>query len=551
MLLERRRRHLERYIEIGRVLARHGWDHILGRLGLADIFHVKHRALGTPPGPVQVRESIEELGPTFIKLGQLLSTRPDIIPKDYTDELEKLQDEVPPVSFHSIRQVIEEEFGMPVDGVFAAFDPKPLASASLGQTYLATLFDGQHVVVKVQRPGIRQTIETDLEIMAGVAHFLEQHFEQARIYGLSELVEEFSISIRQEMDYTREGRNGDKLLESFAGVGAVKIAATIWDYTTVRVLTQERLIGIKISDIPALDAGGYDRVAIARNLSRAFLKMVFVDGFFHSDPHPGNLVVLKDNVVGFVDYGQMGRLNATLKMQVTRLLSDYIQEDSEGFAETLLDIGTSTSDLNRHAYGREIDQLLRQWYDVPVSQVRIGDILRRTMQISARYRVRLPANMAMLMKATIEIESTDSLLDPNYNLTQDAREYIERSIRSEFSTRKIKTQLLENLLAWKDLFINFPHRGAEVLENMAENRFRVIFRHEGLEAPAEDIDQSANRLSFALIVSSIIIGSSLVLSSRIGPAWHGFPVLGLIGYGIALILGAALLISIIRGGKLW
>ncbi len=551
MLLEKRRRHLERYIEIGRVLARHEWEHILGRLGLTEIFRVRQQAIGVPPGPVEVRESLEELGPTFIKLGQLLSTRPDIIPKEYADELEKLQDKAPPVPYTDIRRAIEEEFGMPVDHVVKTFDQEPLASASLGQTHLATLFDGRDAVVKVQRPGIRQTVDTDLEIMAGIAHFLEQHFEQVSAYGLSDVVDEFSISIHQEMDYTREGRNGDKLRENFADVPTVKIAATIWDYTTLCILTQERLCGTKISDVAELDLHGYDRVAVANNLSRAFLKMIFVDGFFHSDPHPGNLIVMENNVVGILDYGQMGRLDMNVKTQITRLLSEYIQEDSDGFAETLLDMGTAPTDLNRYAYAREIDRLLRQYYDVPVAEVRIGDMLRRSMQISARYRVRLPANMAMLAKAIVEVESADKILDPNYNLTQDAREYIERSVRSELTAGKLRTQLFQNLLAWKNLLLDFPHRGAEVLESMAENRFRIIFKHEGLESATEDIDQSANRLSFALLASSIIIGSSLVLSSKVGPLWHGYPLLGVIGYGIALVLGVALLFSIIRAGKLW
>jgi ubiquinone biosynthesis protein len=334
-------------------------------------------------------------------------------------------------------------------------------------------------------------------------------------------------------------------------VPTIRIAATIWEYTAIRVLTQDFLRGVKISDIEALDAQGYDRVAIANNLSRAFLKMIFVDVFFHSDPHPGNLVVLEDNVVGILDYGQMGRLDAALKSKITVLLSEYIQEDSGGFAETLLDMGTAPPDLNRYAYTREIDRLLRQYYDVPVSEVRIGDMLRRAMQISARYRVRLPANVAMLAKAIVEVESTDQLLDPNYNLTRDAQEYIERSIRGELTPRRIRTQILQNLLSWKRLLIDFPHRSAEVLESMAENRFRIIFKHEGLEAATKDIDRSANRLSFALMASAIIIGSALILSAKVGPLYHGYAVLGLVGFGVAFLLAVWLMISIIRAGSLW
>ncbi len=551
MVLEKKRRHIERYVEIGRVLAKHGWEHLLGRFGLADLLHVTQSSNGAPPGPIEVRKSIEELGPTFIKLGQLLSTRPDIIPKEYADELEKLQDKAPPIPFNEVRRVIEEEFGLPIEQVFAKLDPDPLATASLGQVHVSTLLDGREMVVKIQRPGIIQQIDTDLEIMAGIARFLEQHVEQARTYGLSDIVDEFSIIIHQEMDYTREGRNGDKLRDNLAELKTTRTAAIVWDYTTSRVLTQERLCGIKINDIQALDANGHDRAAIAENLSRAFLKMIFVDGFFHSDPHPGNLVVLDDNVVGILDYGQMGRLDTDLKTKITMLLSGYIQEDSSGFAETLLEIGSAPPDLNRNAYIKDIDRLLRQYYDVPVSEVRIGDMLRRSVQFSATHRIRLPANVGMLAKAIIEVESADQLLDPHYNLTRNSQEYIDQSIRGELTPRKIRVQLLQSFLSWKKLLIHFPNKSAEILDSMAENRFRIIFKHEGLESATKDIDRSSNRLAFALMASSIILGSAVILSAKVGPLYHGYPIIGLIGFGISFLLAIWLMISIIRAGSLW
>lgn len=551
MILERKRRHLERYIEIGRILATYGWENLLGRLGLADLFRLRKQVGGVPPGPVQVREAIEELGPTFIKLGQALSTRGDILPAEYVAELEKLQDAAPPVPHDDVCRVISEELGAPADDVFARFDETPLASASLGQAHAAALADGREVVVKVQRPGVRQTIETDLEILAGVAHFLEQHFEQARTYGLSDLVDEFSIAIHQELDYTREGRNGDRLRENFADIPYVRIAETIWDHATSRVLTLERMSGVKINDLREIDIRGYNRRKIATNLTRAFLKMIFVDGLFHSDPHPGNLVVLDDNVVGLLDYGQVGRLDSETKTHVTMLLAAYVQEDSASFAEVLVDMGTAPPGLNRHAFTSEIDRLLRQYYGVPVSEVQIGEVLRRALQVSAKHRVKLPAGLALLVKATMEVEAADNLLDPDYNLASEAKPFIEQSIRGEFAVGKMRTQLLQNVLQWKSLFLDFPHKVAEVLDNMAKNSFRIIFKHEGLEGPIRDIDRSANRLSFALIASATIVASALILSAKVGPMWRGYPVVGLIGFALAFVFAVYLMISIIRAGKLW
>jgi ubiquinone biosynthesis protein len=251
LILDRRRRHLERYLEIGHILASYGWQSLLSRLGLTNLFGIRKRPSGVPPGPVQVRQSLEELGPTFVKLGQVLSTRPDIIPPNYIAELEKLQDRVPPIPFAEIRRVIEEEFAAPLKDVFAYIDEESLAAASLGQTHLATLLDGRDVVVKVQRPDIRKIIENDLEIIAGVARFLDQHLEGLKVYGLTDLTEEFSITILQELDYTREGRNGDQLKENFKDIPYVKIAATIWDYTPRGCSQWRGSAGLKLRTWPS------------------------------------------------------------------------------------------------------------------------------------------------------------------------------------------------------------------------------------------------------------------------------------------------------------
>lgn len=551
MVLGRQWRHLERYIEIGRVLARHGWESLLARLGLAESFRIRGRAADVSPGPAQVRQTLEELGPTFVKLGQLLSTRSEVIPADYIAELEKLQDAAPPIPFDAVRQVIREEFGEPIEMIFAEFDETPLAAASLGQTHLATLKDGRQVVVKVQRPGIKAQIDTDLEIMAGVARFLEQRFAQARVYGLTDLVDEFSVIIHQELDYTREGRNGDRLRENFADWPQICIAATIWDHTVTRVLTMERVSGIKITNTADLDAAGLDRPRVASTLSRAFLKMIFVDGLYHSDPHPGNLVALEGNAVGLLDYGQVGRLDRELKAKVTMLLSEYVREDSAGFADVLLDMASSPPNLDRRAFARDIDRILRQYYGIPVGEVRIGEMLQRAFHVSARHGVRLPATIATLAKVVVEVESIDAILDPNYDLAADAGRFVERSIRGEFTVGELRARLLENMLAWKELLLGFPRRIGEIIENMADNSFRIIFRHEGLEQATKDIDRAINRLSLALMSAAIIISSALVLTAKVGPAWRGYPVVGLIGFAISFVFGVWLIISILRAGKLW
>jgi len=550
LILDRRRRHLERYLEIGHILASYGWQSLLSRLGLTNLFGIRKRPSGVPPGPVQVRQSLEELGPTFVKLGQVLSTRPDIIPPNYIAELEKLQDRVPPIPFAEIRRVIEEEFAAPLKDVFAYIDEESLAAASLGQTHLATLLDGRDVVVKVQRPDIRKIIENDLEIIAGVARFLDHHLEGLKVYGLTDLAEEFSITILQELDYTREGRNGDQLKENFKDIPYVKIAATIWDYTTPRVLTMERVCGIKITDLAKLEEKGYNRCIIAANLSKAFLKMIFVDGVFHGDPHPGNLVILEGNCIGLLDYGMVGRIDRETKGYVTMLLEDYTKEDSAGFAEILLSMGTSPPDIDRKAFKFNVDRLLRQYYGAPVSEFRIGEVLSRSLRLSARYNVRLPASLGMLVKVIIGIEGIDQILDPSFNLSQEARPFALKAVMGEFSIPRLRDDLMKTLLRWKWLLVELPYHTSEVLDRMAEGSFRIVFRHEGLESSTKDLDRSANRLSFALIASATIVGSSLTLSSKVGPVWHGYPLIGIIGFGISFVFAVWLMLSIIKAGRM-
>lgn len=551
MVFAKQRRHLERYVQIGRVLARHGWQNLMARVGLAGAFGIRGSGAGPAPAPVQVRETIEELGPTFIKLAQLLSTRPEIIPREYIGELEKLQDSAPPVPVADVYRTIEEELGKPVAELFADFSPDPLGSASLGQTHAARMEDGRSVVVKVQRPGITGTIETDLEIIAGLARFLDQHLEQLRVFGLPDLVDELSITMHHELDYSREGRNGDTLRKNLEELDYVRLPATIWERTTCRVLTMECLSGIKISDLKQLDLRGYDRPKIASNLSRAFLTMVLVDGFFHADPHPGNLLVMEDNIVGLLDCGMVGRLDRQLKTSVLMLLWNYVQQDSRGFSDVLLDIGVNPSNLDRKAYAQAIDRFLRQYYDAPLQEVQMGRVLRDSLQISARYGVRLPAALALLVKVIVQSEAIAKALAPDYDFTAEARRFIMRAMRDEFSPQSLGVRSIESLLSWKNLIFSLPHRASDVLDKMSSGTLRIEFKHEGLEAPTRDIDKSANRLSFALIASSVIIGSSLILAAGVGPEYRGFPVVGLVGFAIAFVFAVWLMISILRAGKLW
>lgn len=451
---------------------------------------------------------------------------------------------------NKIHKVIEEEFGATPDLIFSHFEETPLAAASLGQTHLATLKNGVKVVVKVQRPDIQRVIETDLEILQSLAHFVEQHSERMRAFGISDLIEEFAITIRQELDYTYEGRNTDRIRENLKELDFVRVPTVFWEYTTPKVLTTEQITGIKITDIDELDKQCLDRKSIARNLTRAFMEMIFIHGFFHGDPHPGNIVVLDKCTIGLLDFGIVGRLDHRLKTAVTILLAEYIQENSEGFADEILRIGSYPQDLNRRAFELEIDRALRQFYGAPLKEIRMGDLLRKAFQISAKHHVRLPSSLLLLVKVLINIDGIDRQLYPDFDFTGEARPYVKRSMREEFSIHMLANQTFKSLVLFKNFLLALPDLAQDLLGRMVEGSFRLNFRHQGLEGLMRSLERAANRLSFALVASATIVASALIVAAKIGPLWHGYPIIALIGFGISVIFGFWLLIAILRAGKL-
>ena len=350
-------RHLRRYRHILTVFTRHGFGFALSHLPteplwLRDLYPFPIQEPASLPA--HFRQALEELGPAFVKLGQMLSTRPDVLPPDYITELAKLQDSVPPVPWDEIRQVIEAELGRPPEKIFGEIDPHPLAAASLGQVHAAKLTTRQKVVIKVQRPNILPTIQTDLEIIHDIAHYAEQHTPLGRVYRLVEIVEDFSDTLHNELDYLREGRNADRLRENFAEEDCLHIPWVYWEYTTRRVLVLEYIEGIKITNIAALDEVGYDRTKIANNAAQMIIKEVLEDGFFHADPHPGNFIVMENEVIGAMDFGMVGYLSDSDRATLIRLYNVAVRMDAKGVADGLIHIGAAPPDVDRRALSQDI-----------------------------------------------------------------------------------------------------------------------------------------------------------------------------------------------------
>jgi ubiquinone biosynthesis protein len=506
------------------------------------------------PGPQEdsaahIRELLEELGPTFVKLGQLLSTRPDIVPEPYLRELAKLQDTAAQLSFAEIKAVIETEFGAPLESIFPQFEETPTAAASLAQVHAARLADGTPVIVKVQRPRIREQVETDIEILYKRAKFLESHWERARTYGITEVVDEFALTIREELDFTREANNTDRLRQAMAAAPGIKLPLVYWELTTGKVLTLEHLQGIKITDLPAAASPGVDPKAVAVRFASVFLEQVFVHGFFHADPHPGNILVNEAGEIELLDCGQVGRIDATNKAGAVRMLLAFEQRDSRALADEILNLGIYQGEVDGRKLSEDLDKLLRTYYDAPAGAVNMGQLLVRVLNVSAAHKIRLPVIFAVLGKVFANLDGICRQLDPNFNFTATARTYARKALKSELRGENTLMEIYNTLLGLRSFLFALPGNLDRLLRKAVEGSLRVEFKHQGLEQLSDTFRASANRLAIALIVGAIIVGSSLVVVAGKGPtSLFGLPVLGIVGYILASFFGIWLIISILRSG---
>ena len=551
MVLDKSRRHIRRYREIAGVLAKHGWGWLVHRIGLAEHLGRRLPKAGPVEAPTHLREMLEELGPTFVKLGQILSTRPDVLPQSYVAELEKLQDTAPTLPIEEIHAVIESEFGAPVEEVFLEFEETPLAAASLAQVHRAKLTDGTPVIVKVQRPGIDEQVETDIEIVYKRARFVESHWERARTYGLMDIVDEFAITLREELDYTREARNTDRLREMLTRDRRIHVPAVHWRLTTNRGLTLDQVQGVKITDVPRDPAIRLDLKDLAKRLASSFMEQVFVDGFFHADPHPGNILVGADGSIGLVDCGQVGRLDPESKVGAVRMLMAFEQQDARALADEILFLGIAQDEVDVRRLTIDLGKVLRSYYGMPARAVNMGRLLMQVLNASARHKVRLPTSFAVLGKVFANIDGICRQLDPDFNLTEVARGCVGKAMRKELTSEGAATELYRAVVAARGLIVNLPEQLGRLMRKAVEGNLRLEFKHQGLDDVTNAFRASSNRIAIALIVAAIIVGSSLIVSSAkgAGRGWFGLPALGVIGYIMASVFGIWLIASIIRSTR--
>jgi ubiquinone biosynthesis protein len=556
-------RHLGRYREILQVLLKYGFGDLVGSLGIEQYVAIGLKVVGARVAARKYREQVEELtrperirlamaelGPTAVKLGQILSTRPDLVPPEYVRELSKLQDEVPPFPYERVRETIESEVGKPVEELFEEVDSQPLAAASIGQVHRARLSGGQEVAIKIQRPNIRRGIEVDLEIMLHLATLMEQHVEELEFVRPTKIVEEFARRLERELDYGREAASIERFAEQFEDDDTICVPGVFRDLSTGRVLTMEYVRGIKASDIQALRDAGRDLGEVARRGADLVLKQILIHGYFHGDPHPGNVLILPDNVICYLDFGIMGRVRPEDREDFADLITQVVQHDERKLVDAVLRLSDYEREPDRPALGRDLVDLTDQHLYQPLKELDLGELLHQLLEILTRHELSLKPRLFLMMRALATAESVGRALDPDFDIVSRAEPFVRRVRAERFSPRRLTQDFIESGTQLAHLFREIPREVRAILKQAREGRLRIEFQHRGLDPVLSTLDRVSNRVAFAIVLASLIVGSSIVTVSDIPPKWNEMPVIGLVGFVIAGLLGFWLLVSILHRGKM-
>lgn len=535
--------HLSRSKQIAGVLLSHGWNFLRNneeQIGATTSVAANAR-------PLHLRLALEELGTTFIKLGQILSTRADLLPPEYLVELTKLQDSAPPVAFEEIQQAIVVELGQPIENVFAQFDPVPLAAASIGQAHAAILWDGTEVVVKIRRPGVVEQVNEDLEILRELAATASRHWDFADRYDLSGLVEEFSQTLRSELDYIREGHNAEKFAVNFAGDPFVHVPRVFWTATTSRVLTLEHIQGVKINDLNGLDEQGTDRRWLAQYATSVVLKMVCEDGFFHADPHPGNFFIEPQGVIGLIDFGMVGVLDEQTQGLLAELLIAISHQNADRLVDVFLDLGVTRKGIDRASVRRDIERLLSTYWGLPLGELKVAALLNDVYSVMRRHHLHLPSNLALLLKTVIMIEGVGVNLDPDFRLTNSLTPYTERLVLRQYSPFRWARSFGRASLDLAKLGVEMPQHLRRIVAATESGNLQIGMRPEGFDPVIDRLERIANRIVLGVIAAAFINGLAVLVSVYRPPGWErwGWAVFAF-GFVCALLLGLYLAWTILR-----
>jgi ubiquinone biosynthesis protein len=550
-------RSLGRISEIAQVAVRHGFGYFLETHRLTDLLPWPRTpvALETEAPPStrgqHLREMLDELGPTFVKFGQLLSTRPDIVPPDIISELRALQDDVSPFPFPDVERVIRHELDLPLEKLFLEFEERPLAAASIGQVHRAVLPNGRRVAVKVQRPEAPRQIEADLGLLYQAARIAKERVRALDFIDARELVDEFARSVRHELDYRQEARNAQAFHRNFAGHAHVRIPRVYWSYTRQRVLTLELLEGIQLADVEPGEYSIEERRRLAYLMTEAWMTMIFRHGFFHGDPHPANILVLGHERIGLVDFGQAGKLSDDDMSKLTGLFIDAAEENVDALAKRLADLGVRYDRAREPQLTADLRELYYRYYGARLAEIDPLQVIREGFALIYTHNLKLPTRFVLLDKAIATLGSVGVELYPDFNVFEVAKPYARDLLIQRYTPHRMMARARKETRALAQIVREAPYQVHDVLESLRDGQIEVGFVHKGLDELMHKLDVGINRLVVALVVAGGLIGSSLIgILAKSGPHVLGLHVVSLIGFGFSGLLGLWLMVGVMRSGRL-
>ncbi len=549
-------RDLGRLHDIAAVLIRYGFGDLVRRIGMAGVLERTGRALhwhvsedlARLESPARVRRALEELGPSFVKLGQILATRVDLFSPEWIAEFSKLQDAAIAIPFSELRAQLTEDLGEPPEDIFPRLEVDALAAASLAQVHRAWLADGTPVILKIRRPGIRPLVEADLRLLKRLAEIIESEAPDLRRYKPREVVRQFTLSLRRELDFSSEGRSAERVAYNFSAHPEIVIPKIYWTWTCERLNVQDYIEGIPGRDLDALDTAGLDRTLLAQRGADAVLKMILEDGFFHADLHPGNLFYLPDNRIAIIDFGMVGRISEERRFQLAMLLHGLVSHDAVAVSEVLLD-WSDNAETSNDSLHIEIDAFVDQYHGVQLQKLDIGRMLSELVAILRDHGLTLPPDLALLIKAFITLEGLGRQLNPAFDMTSATAHTLEQVLITHSSPEALVKRGWRSVIDGLSLIASLPKDLSRLLRAARRGRLQIQVEVLPLKHFGEKIDRAVSRLSLSIITAALIIGSAIVANSESNSSSTGLSTLGLLGFIAAASGGIWVLISIWRSGK--
>lgn len=537
---------LKRYKDVARLLFKYGRSDLVTRAGLEEALVDEELAATDAPRPEELADDLEKLGPAFIKLGQLLSTRADLLPPAYLAALGRLQDKVEPFSFAEVEEIVESELGFRISKGFETFEPEPIAAASLGQVHRASMRDGRPVAVKVQRPNIRERVAEDLATMQDIAEFLDKHTQAGRQFGLARTVHEFRRTIAQELDYRREAHNLRRIADNLQDFPGIIVPRPVQDYTTSRVLTMELITGRKITTLSPIVRQDLDAEELARELFRAYLKQILVDGFFHADPHPGNVFLTDDRRIALIDLGMVSRLSPGQQDQLLKMLLAVSEGNGDRVVALALQIGEPLPDMDQVGVRREIQELVTQYQDAPLHEIQVGRVMMEIARAAGQHGVRLPPELTMLGKTLLNLDQVGRTLAPDFDvngaLREEASALMQQRMRQSMSASNLFTAAIET----REFLEQLPARVNKALDAIVNNELKLNIEVIDEGAVIHGLQKVANRITLGLVLAALIVGAAMLMQVPTEFRLFGYPGLAILFFLVAAGGGLWLAFTILR-----